>query len=276
METISQWKDLTIQSLTSMGEKIMTTIPNIIGAIIVLLLGWIITKIVVYLLKRIFKFAKIDVLSEKINDLKLFGKADINIPITKAITVFVKWIMFLVFLIIAADIMNWTIVSQEIGNLLRYLPKLFSAIALFMIGIYIARFVKKAIQGFYESFDLAGAKIISGLVFYIIAIIITITALNQADIDTTVVTNNVTIILGAFLLAISIAFGLGSKEVVGDLLRTFYTRKNYEVGDHIKLDGTEGTVEAIDNISMTLSTTKGKLIIPIKDVVESKVEILKK
>jgi hypothetical protein len=276
METISQWKDLTIQSLTSMGEKIMTTIPNIIGAIIVLLLGWIITKIVVYLLKRIFKFAKIDVLSEKINDLKLFGKADINIPITKAITVFVKWIMFLVFLIIAADIMNWTIVSQEIGNLLRYLPKLFSAIALFMIGIYIARFVKKAIQGFYESFDLAGAKIISGLVFYIIAIIITITALNQADIDTTVVTNNVTIILGAFLLAISIAFGLGSKEVVGDLLRTFYTRKNYEVGDHIKLAGTEGTVEAIDNISMTLSTAKGKLIIPIKDVVESKVEILKK
>jgi hypothetical protein len=276
METISQWKDLTIQSLTSMGEKIMTTIPNIIGAIIVLLLGWIITKIVVYLLNRIFKFAKIDVLSEKINDLKLFGKADINIPITKAITVFVKWIMFLVFLIIAADIMNWTIVSQEIGNLLRYLPKLFSAIALFMIGIYIARFVKKAIQGFYESFDLAGAKIISSLVFYIIAIIITITALNQADIDTTVVTNNVTIILGAFLLAISIAFGLGSKEVVGDLLRTFYTRKNYELGDHIKLDGTEGTVEAIDNISMTLSTAKGKIILPIKDVVESKVEILKK
>ena len=276
MESISQWKDLIIQSLTSMGEKIMTTIPNIIGAIIVLLLGWIITKIVIYLLKRVFKFAKIDLLSEKINDLKLFGKSEINIPITKAITVFVKWIMFLVFLIIAADIMNWTIVSQEIGNLLRYLPKLFSAIALFMIGIYIARFVKKAIQGFYESFDLAGSKIISSIVFYIIAIIITITALNQADIDTTVVTNNVTIILGAFLLAISIAFGLGSKEVVGDLLRTFYTRKNYEVGDHIKLDGIEGTVEAIDNISMTLSTTKGKLILPIKDVVESKVEILKK
>ena len=276
MESISQWKDLIIQSLTSMGEKIMTTIPNIIGAIIVLVLGWIITKIVVYLLKRVFKFAKIDLLSEKINDLKLLGKSEISIPITNAITVFVKWIMFLVFLIIAADIMNWTIVSQEIGNLLRYLPKLFSAIALFMIGIYIARFVKKAIQGFYESFDLAGSKIISSIVFYIIAIIISITALNQADIDTTVVTNNVTIILGAFLLAISIAFGLGSKEVVGDLLRTFYTRKNYELGDHIKLEGIEGTVEAIDNISMTLSTTKGKLILPIKDVVESKVEILKK
>ena len=276
MESISQWKDLIIQSLTSMGEKIMTTIPNIIGAIIVLVLGWIITKIVVYLLKRVFKFAKIDLLSEKINDLKLLGKSEISIPITNAITVFVKWIMFLVFLIIAADIMNWTIVSQEIGNLLRYLPKLFSAIALFMIGIYIARFVKKAIQGFYESFDLAGSKIISSIVFYIIAIIISITALNQADIDTTVVTNNVTIILGAFLLAISIAFGLGPKEVVGDLLRTFYTRKNYELGDHIKLEGIEGTVEAIDNISMTLSTTKGKLILPIKDVVESKVEILKK
>jgi small-conductance mechanosensitive channel len=119
--------------------------------------------------------------------------------------------------------MNWEVVSKEIGNLLRYLPRLFSAIALFMIGIYIARFVKNAIKGFYESFDLSGSKIISTLVFYIIAVIVTITAMNQAGIDTTVVTNNVTIILGAFLLAVAIGFGLGSREVIRDLLRTFYT-----------------------------------------------------
>ena len=276
METINQWKDLTFQSLNAMGEKIMVTLPNVIGAIIILILGWLITKIIVYILKKALKLAKIDRLSEKVNQMNLFGKAQFKFKAIPAIAAFVKWIMFLVFLIIAADIMSWDIVSREIGNLLRYLPRLFSAIALFMIGIYIAKFVKKAIQGFYESFDLAGAKIISNLVFYIIAVIITITALNQAGIDTTVVTNNVTIILGAFLLAISIGFGLGSKEVIGDLLRTFYTRKNYEVGDKVKLMDVEGSIEAIDNICMTLSTTEGKVIIPIKDVVESKVKVMGK
>jgi small-conductance mechanosensitive channel len=276
MNKVTEWSDLTLESLKAMGGKIAIALPNIIGAILILILGWLITKVVVYILKKALKFIRVDKLTDKINNLKVFGDSKIKFSVTQVITVFVKWLLFLVFLIIAADIMNWNIISQEIGNLLRYIPRLFSAIALFMVGIYIAKFVKRAIQGFYNSFDLAGSKIISTLVFYIIAIIITITALNQAGIDTTVVTNNVTIILGAFLLAIAIGFGLGSKEIIADLLRTFYAKKNYELGDKVKLAGQEGTVEAIDNICMTLKTAKGKVIIPIQEVVTSHVEIMPK
>jgi hypothetical protein len=276
MDKVTEWSEITLTSLKAMGVKIMAALPNIFGAILILLAGWLITKVIIYLLKKVLKFARVDALTAKLNDLKIFGDSKIKFSITKVITVFVKWVMMLVFLIIAADIMNWQIVSHEIGNLLRYLPKLFSAIALFMVGIYIAKFVKTAIQGFYDSFDLAGSKIISSLVFYIIAIIITITALNQAGIDTTVITNNVTIILGAFLLAVAIGFGLGSREIIGDLLRTFYARKNYEVGDTIKIGDLQGTVEAVDNMCLTLVTSNGKTLIPIKDIVVSQVEIISK
>tara|TARA_R110000868_G_scaffold140345_2_gene355886 strand:- start:80 stop:907 length:828 start_codon:yes stop_codon:yes gene_type:complete len=273
MDTITIWKDLTYNSLNEMGINIMTAIPNILGAIVVLILGWLITKIVIFVLKKILNFSKIDRLTEIINDRNIFGKADIKFNTSAVILGFVKWIMFLVFLIIASDIMNWKIVSVEIGNLLRYLPKLFSAIALFMVGLYIANFVKKAIKGVFDSFDLTGAKAISSLVFYVIAIIITITALNQAGIDTEIITNNLTIILGAFLAAVSIAFGLGSKDVVGDLLRAFYTRKNFEVGQNIHFKNIKGTIESIDNITMSIKTAKGKVILPIKDIVENEVEI---
>ncbi|WP_299215138.1 mechanosensitive ion channel domain-containing protein [uncultured Dokdonia sp.] len=275
MDRVAKFSDLTFQSLKAMGEKIVTALPDILGAIIILFLGWLITKFIVYLIKKVLKIARVDKLTQKLNDLKVFGNSKIKFNITKIVTVFVKWIMMLVFLIIAADIMNWEIVSLEIGNLLRYLPRLFSAIALFMVGIYIAKFVKKAIQGFYETFDLAGSKIISTLVFYIIAIIITITSLNQAGIDTTVITNNVTVILGAFLLAIAIGFGLGSREIISDLLRTFYTRKNFEVGDVIKIENLKGTVVSIDNICMILATNTGNVVIPIRDIVETKIEIIK-
>lgn len=273
METITNWKDLTFNSLNEMGINVMKAIPNIFGALLILILGWIITKIVVFILKRILKFARVDRLTEIINEKELFGKADLKFNISSVIVGFVKWIMFLVFLIVAADIMNWEIVSVEIGNLLRYLPKLFSAIALFMVGIYIANFVKKAIRGLFESFDLTGAKAVSALVFYVIAIIITITALNQAGIDTQIITNNLTIILGAFLAAMAIAFGFGSKEVVGDLLRAFYTRKNFEVGQKINFKDVSGTVESIDNITMLIKTSRGKIILPIRDVVENQIEI---
>lgn len=274
MDKVTEWSELTLNSLKAMGEKIMTALPNIVGAILILLLGWIVTKIVVYIIKKALKLAHVEKLTEKINSLKLLGESKIKFSITNVIVIFVKWILFLVFLIVAADIMNWDAVSQEIGNLLIYLPKLFSAIAIFMIGIYIATFVKKSIAGFYDSFDLAGAKTVSTIVFYIIAIIITITALNQAGIDTTVITNNVTIILGAFLLAIAIGFGLGSKKIIGDILLTFYSRSKYEEGDKVELSGVEGTVIAIDSISMTIKTKRGKMIIPIQEVIKSKVEVI--
>ncbi|MEX0291248.1 MAG: mechanosensitive ion channel domain-containing protein [Flavobacteriaceae bacterium] len=273
METINEWKDLTVESLKTMGGDIASTLPNIVGAIVILIIGWLITRIVTFLLGKILKLAKIDRLTDKINESNIFGDVDVKFKVSKVLVGFVKWILFLVFLIVAADIMHWEIISTEIGNLLRYLPRLFSAIALFMIGLYIATFIRKAILGLFESFEFSGSKIISRLVFYIIVIIITITALNQAGVDTTIITNNVTIILGAFLLAIAIGFGLGSKEVVGDLLRTYYARRNYVVGDKIKIDGMEGTVEAIDNITMTLKTNKGKTIVPISYVVESRVDI---
>ncbi len=275
METINEWKDLTLSALEKMGGDIASTLPNIVGAILVLILGWLITRIIAYILKKLLKVARVDRLTDKINETDIFGKTDIKFTVSKVIISFVKWILFLVFLIVAADIMNWEIVSTEIGNLMRYLPKLFSAMALFMIGIYIATFIRKAIKGLFESFEFSGSKIISNLVFYIIVVFISITALNQAGIDTTIITNNITVIFGALLLAVAIGFGLGSKEIIGDLLRTFYSRKNYMVGDRIRIDGEiEGIVEAIDNISMTLKTEKGKSIIPIKDIVEKKVDIV--
>lgn len=275
METITNWKDLTFNSLNEMGLTIMEAIPKLLGAILILIFGWLITKLIVFLLKRVLKLVRVDKLTDIINEKDLFGKTDLKFNVSTVILSFVKWIMLLVFLIVAADILNWQVVSVEIGKLLRYLPKLFSAIALFMIGLYIANFIKKAISGLFDSFDLSGSKVISSLVFYVIAIIITITALNQAGIDTDIITSNLTIILGAFLGAIALGFGIGSKDVINDLLKTFYTRKSYEVGQHIQFQDVSGEIESIDSISVTLKTEKGKIVIPIKDFTENRVNISK-
>lgn len=116
---------------------------------------------------------------------------------------------------------------------------------------------------------------ISGALFYLIVFFVSITTLNQAGVDTQIITSNFTLVLGAFLLAFSLALGLGSREVVGDLLRTFYTRKIYEVGDHIKLKNIKGTIEAIDQISIVVKTDTGKVVVPIKKIVENTVELKK-
>lgn len=273
METLSNWKNVTLDSLSSMGKNIGAALPKIVGAIAILILGWLIIKIVLFILSKVLKLAKMDALSERINEMDLLGNGKFKIDIIKITLGFVKWLLLLVFFIVAADILDWGIISTEIGNLLRYLPRLFTALVLFTIGLYLGSVVKNAIKKLFESFEFGGGKIISGLMFYVIVIFMSITALNQAGVDTTIITNNITLILGSFLLAFALGLGLGSREIVTDLLRSFYTRKNYAVGDKIAIGGDEGTIAAIENNSLTLVTKTGKFVIPIKDVVSQKVEI---
>jgi len=273
METINQWKDLSFNTLSKMITDIATAFPKFIGAVIVLILGWIINKIIGFILKKILRIAKVSSLSDKINEAKLFGENDFKIDVEKVLLTFVKWMLTLVFVIVAADIAELTVISTEIANLLRYMPILLSALVIFMIGLFAAKLIKKMLTGLFESMGFGGSKLVSGIVFYILVIFVTITALNQAGIDTSIITNNFTLILGAFLLAFALGLGLGSRDMVGRLLKTFYVRKKYAHGDEIKVNGVSGTIESIDHIFITLKTPNGKLVLPIDEISENRVEL---
>ena len=271
METIG---NLATESLTSIIQDIVSALPGIIGAIIVLLVGWLVIKITSFVLRKILRLAKIDKVSERVNNAQIFGEeSKIKIDIAKILLGFVKWVLWLTFIIVAADVMGLTVISTEISNLLHYLPVLLSALVIFMIGMFAAKMIKKALQSVFESMGIGGSKIISSIAYYIILIFVLITALNQAGINTEIITSNVTLIIAAFLLAFALALGLGSREIVGDLLSAFYARRTYAVGDTIKTKKIEGTIEAIDGISITVKTRDAKLVVPIKDIVRDKVEI---
>ncbi|NCO63307.1 MAG: mechanosensitive ion channel [Flavobacteriales bacterium] len=273
MEKVEQWKALAIESVKTMWLEITKIFPSIIGTIIVLLIGWVVTKLVVKVLKKALKLAKANKLDDTLNEIEIVEGKKLKFDTIKIITTFVKWMMYVMLLIMASDIMNLTMISEQISNLLGYLPQLFSAFVIFTVGLILANVVKKGIKSFFDSMDLSGGKIISQAVFFLILTFLSITALNQAGIDTDIITSNITLILAAFLLAFALAFGFGAQRVVGDLLKTFYVRKTYEVGQKIEFNGISGEVEAINSISVTLKTDQGKYVIPIKDIVENQIRI---
>ena len=273
METVNELKDLGLSTLKSIVNDIAAAFPKVVMAVLVLLIGWIISKVLRLILKKVLKIAKIDKASDKINEAQLFGKSNIKVDLEKILLGFVKWVLLLVFIIIAADITELTVISTEIANLLRYLPVLLSAMVIFMVGLYAAKLIKQMLVSVFESMGFKGSKVVSNIVFYILVIFVTITSLNQAGIDTSIITSNFTIILGSFLLAFSIAFGLGSRDVVSNLLKTFYARKSYSVGDVIKFNEVEGTIESIDSLFVVLKTAEGKLVVPIKEMVDNKVAV---
>ncbi|WNH12817.1 mechanosensitive ion channel family protein [Thalassobellus suaedae] len=273
MEKAAEWKNIAMESLNVMWIEVTKVFPSIIGAIIVLIFGWLITKIIVRIVKKVLKLANANKIDDKLNDIEIIEGKKLNFDTVKIVSNFVKWIMYIILIIMVSDILNLTMISEQISYLLGYLPQLFAAIVIFTIGLVLASVIKKGLKSFFDSMDLSGAKIISQVVFFIILIFTSITALNQAGVDTDIITSNITMILAAFLLAFALAFGFGAQKIVSDLLKTFYARKTYEIGQNIEFNNVKGEVESIDGTSVTLKMVEGKLVVPIKDIVESQVRI---
>ena len=271
MKIAIQLEKINLSLFEDMWQDLLQFLPKLLAVIVILIVGWLAIKIISFIVKKVLTTAKIDVLADKLNEIDLFK--DVEFKPVNIIVKVVKWILLLFLLIVISEILGMKMLTEGIASFISYLPKLFSAIAILMIGIYIANIIKKTIQSLFKSLDLGGSNVIGNIVFFAITVIVAITALNQAGINTDIITNNLTLILGALLLSFTIAFGLGSKEIVQRLLFGFYSRKNLTVGQRIRVGKIEGTIDAIDNIYLTLITKEGKFIFPIKKVNDKIIQV---
>ena len=267
--------DTIIRSLTTTIDMIVGAIPKIIGALVLLLVGWLVAKIVAYIVAKILKAIHLNQALQKLNDLPIIKDASFEIDGVKILSKFVYWIILLVFFITATDTMGWPEVSTKISDLISYLPMLLSALVIFLIGFYIANLLKGLVHSTLHSLEVSSASVVSNAVFYILLIFITITALNQAGVDTAIITSNVTMILGAILLAFAISFGLGSRDILTNILSSIYGKKNFEVGDRVKIGDIQGEITKIDNISVTVKTAGSDFVIPAQKLVSEQIEKLK-
>lgn len=265
--------NLNFNLLDELMKNVYNVLPKIIFGILFIVLAWLLLKVVLFLIKKSLKLTRIGYLTDKLNELPLLN-ADFKIDPEKIILVFAKWFLILIFIIIGAEILDLGLVSNEVGKLVRYLPKFFSALIILIFGMYGANYLKNTLRTLLKAIDINGSKVISNILFIILTVIISIMALNQAGFNTDIITNNLFIILGAILAAFTIAFGLGSRDIILRLLLGFYSKKNFHVGQKISVDGSVGVIEAIDNISMIVNFGGRKVVYPIKYISNTKIEIV--
>lgn len=276
-QKLTNWSEIMFNSLEDIVSKMTEILPNILGAFIILIFGWLFTKLILFIIKRLFRLIKLENQLNKLKQKSYVTSFFIKLDLIKVILSFIKFTLYIIIISIIFEVLGWDSISQKIIDFLDYLPSLISGLVIFIIGINIAAFIKNSLNSLFQAMDLVYGKLISQIVYYILAIIITITSLNQAGVDTSIITNNLTVVLSAFLLTITLALGLGSRGIVDSLLHTFYSKKRFEVGQMVKLqDGEEGVIVAIDSIYYSIDIGDEILVIPIKKLSEQTTRIKKK
>jgi small-conductance mechanosensitive channel len=272
METF--WADLKQGILVDLISKISIFIPRLAIALIVFLVGTMLANLCSSILKRVLITLKVDVLGQRLNDVDFMQENQISIKISTILCKALYYVLVLIFLIASTDILGVPVISSFVGNMIDYFPKLMSALAIVLVGIFISDAVGKLVRSTCESLGIPSARILSSVVFYLMLVTITVSALSQANIDTSFLASNITVFVGAGALAFAIGYGLASKDLASNYLASFYNKNKVRVGDEIVMEGVRGKVVLIDTNSLVIQTNESAIIFPLSKLTTQKVEII--
>jgi small-conductance mechanosensitive channel len=258
------------------GKNFMGTIPGILSAIIVLVIAWLFASLISSGFERILRTVKFDTMAERFKITDFLRQSGILSSPSAIIGRCIYWVFVLLFIASVAEALDWKVVSYEITKLLGYIPNFISAITFFVIGIYLASFVRDLVRGATSSLGISTGRIISSSIYYLLFIIVVLTALQQGGIDTGIISSNLLIIMGAIMASASLSYGFASREVLSNILAGFFNRRNFNKGMVIEIDGVRGMIVEMNNISITIQINETeKMVIPAHDLMTSRVKIIK-
>lgn len=213
----------TIQdSFSNIADRIVDYAPNVLAALLLLLVGIVVAGFVSKLLGKLFNLVE----SNK-NVVQAAKKLNVNvINVSDFVALITKWSIILVFVNAAIDALNIDALSDTFSKILDFLPNLFAAAVIAALSIVVSNVVRDIVK---ESSKQAGVKahsFLSTAARIVVLVFGLPLAAAQLNLDLTIVNNNITVVVAGVMLALGLAFGLGGRDTAGKIVEDFY--KNWK------------------------------------------------
>ncbi len=253
-------------------QPIISSLPKLLGAIGLFILGFIIAKVIRRLVKVFLMKIKVDKLADKLDEIELFASTKIKLVISSIVAGIIYYLLLVIFTIAITDMLNLTNVSYYLTTVINYLPQAFTAIAFLIIGVLFADFIRKIVYTAAKSIGIPSARIISTVLFYFLFINIFISALTQAGIDTEFIQSNITLIIGGVVVAFALGYGMASKDVMSSILASYYN-KRFKEGDIITIESYTGQIVSISNTDFVIKADNKMVVIPLSKISKESIVI---
>lgn len=261
--------------VTNLVNQLIIFIPKLITCIVVLLIGFLIARLVVILLEKILAKVGIDKVGEKLNEMDSMKQLKVEIKLSTIIPKALYYFILVVFISSASEILGITAISSLVNMLVAFIPKLFSGVIMLQIGIILSGLIKNGVIALCKSFNVPSSKLLGNIAFFFFLIIVIITVLGQLEIKTDLLESSFNLLVGGVILAFSVGYGFASRDILANILSSFYSKDRYKEGQNVRIDDIEGQIIGMDTLSLTLKTKESTVVVlPLKILQSKKVEIL--
>lgn len=192
--------------------QIAMSLPQILAAIILFVVGWIIARLVKKMVIKLLTLAKFNYVTEKTGIDKFLKDGGLSITTIDILGTLVYWVIMLIVIMATLNSLQLTTAALLFNEIMLYVPNLIVAIIILILGIYLGRLVAKSLHASLLNANDVNAALIGRIAFYSIIVLTVFIILSQLQIAEPIVTSAFQIFFGAICLALALAFGLGGKD----------------------------------------------------------------
>ncbi len=249
-------------------------LPNVVGAAIVLVLGWIIALVVDRVVTAALRRADFDGLAVRTGMIDDLARVGIAMEPSRLIGRMGFWVILAGAALQAINALELAEFSRSLGGFVAFLPHVVIAVVVVFAGIIVGDIVGRGTTGAMWRSGVLYHDVTGGFVRTAIIVIAILIALQQLTIESEFFFEIILAAFGSLALAFAIAVGWGARRFAENSLSGRFVEKQFAIGDRISFNGLYGTVERFDTLCTVLRTDEGrKLLIPNRALTDSIVEV---
>jgi len=221
---VQTWAETTTYALQNLWQGFLSFIPTLIGAIIVFIIGWFIAIGIGKLIAEILTRIKFNQLFEKTGWKEALEKAELKVNAAEFVGAIVKWVLVIVFLLAAVEILGFVQFAAFLKSALAYLPNVIVAALIFVVTVIVVDIVEKIVRAAVEGVKIGYGHLVSVIVKWSIWIFAILAILHQLGIARPFMETLFTGFVAMLVISLGISFGLGGKEVAAEILQDLRKR----------------------------------------------------
>jgi hypothetical protein len=249
-------------TLAELSASVRAFLPHVLGALALVVGGWLLGRLLQRLAVRLTR--RIDTFAQRSQVEGALTRLGVRRPFSDLIGGFVFWTVFLFFVAGATEALGLAVVSTWLTGVAFFLPRIAAALLVLLAGILIANFTRDAVRAASVTANVAYGDALAQVVRTVLIAVAVLIAVNELGIDITILTVALGVILGGTLGGIALAFGLGARTAVSNIIGSHYLRQVVRVGQTVRVGAVEGEIEAITPTVVVLKSADGRVIVPAK------------
>lgn len=221
---VNSWNDAVLTSTTNLLNGIAAAVPSIIGAIVVILLGWIFAAMAKSFFKRVLDIMNFDRIASRVGVDTFLKEAGFPTSPKEAATELLRWFIIVSFVLAGLSILGIPAVNEVLTNIVDYIPKVIAAVFILAGGLLLANFLSDVLRGSLRTLELPVADTLASVAKWMLIVFTVLAVIRQLEIVPDLVNIIFMGIVGAVALGFGLMIGLGGKDVTNDIFREWYTK----------------------------------------------------